>query len=155
MQSPHNTHPICTSHTHTHTHTLTHTHSHSHTLTHTLPHPSPLGMLEVVSDAATLRAIHTEHGLTGSFKDKPLSEWLMRHNPTDSAYKKVRGAGSLLSGRPHSPMKPLLSVSHLPQSVVVCVCVCVCMCAGGGELYSLVCWLLCGYLCTGDLRPPQ
>ena len=46
-------------------------------------------MLELVSDAETLRAIQTEHGLTGSFKDKPLSEWLMRHNPTDIAYKQV------------------------------------------------------------------
>ena len=48
------------------------------------------GMLEVVTDSATLRTIQTEHGVTGSFKDKPLSEWLMRHNPTDSDYKKVR-----------------------------------------------------------------
>ena len=57
-------------------------------------------MLEVVSDAATLRAIHTEHGLTGSFKDKPLSEWLMRHNPTDSAYKKVQPLISCRVGDP-------------------------------------------------------
>jgi phosphatidylinositol-4-phosphate 3-kinase len=47
------------------------------------------GMLEMVTEAATLRAIQTEHGLTGSFKDKPLSEWLMRHNPTDVLYKAV------------------------------------------------------------------
>ena len=30
-----------------------------------------------------------EHGVTGSFKDKPLSEWLQRHNPTESAYRQV------------------------------------------------------------------
>lgn len=47
------------------------------------------GMLEMVTNASTLRAIQTEHGLTGSFKDKPLSEWLMRHNPTDASYKAV------------------------------------------------------------------
>lgn len=47
------------------------------------------GMLEMVTEASTLRTIQTEHGLTGSFKDKPLSEWLMRHNPTDLSYKAV------------------------------------------------------------------
>ena len=49
-----------------------------------------VGMLEMVTDASTLRAIQTEHGVTGSFKDKPLSEWLMRHNPSEQAYKEVR-----------------------------------------------------------------
>lgn len=48
-----------------------------------------IGMLEMVTEASTLRAIQTEHGLTGSFKDKPLNEWLMRHNPTDMLYKAV------------------------------------------------------------------
>ena len=47
----------------------------------------------MVTNASTLRAIQTEHGLTGSFKDKPLSEWLMRHNPTDSLYKAVSYLG--------------------------------------------------------------
>lgn len=46
-------------------------------------------MLEVVTDSATLRTIQTEHGVTGSFKDKPLSNWLMRYNPTDSDYQRV------------------------------------------------------------------
>lgn len=50
----------------------------------------PTGMLEMVTESATLRAIQTEHGLTGSFKDKPLSEWLQRHNPTEVAYKQVK-----------------------------------------------------------------
>ncbi len=56
-------------------------------------------MLELVGEAATLRAIQTKHGLTGSFKDKPLSEWLQRHNSTESAYKQV-GSVILLCGRP-------------------------------------------------------
>ena len=43
----------------------------------------------MVTDASTLRAIQTEYGLTGSFKDKPLNEWLMRHNPTEVTYKAV------------------------------------------------------------------
>ena len=60
-----------------------------------LPYPlyimigCPTGLLEFVSDAETLRAIQTQHGVTGSFRDKPLAEWLTRHNPTDSAYTQV------------------------------------------------------------------
>ncbi len=50
------------------------------------------GMLELVTEASTLREIQTEHGVTGSFKDKPLSEWLMRHNPTESSYQQVSKA---------------------------------------------------------------
>lgn len=48
-----------------------------------------VGMLEMVKEASTLRSIQTEHGLTGSFKDEPLNEWLMKHNPTDLSYKTV------------------------------------------------------------------
>ncbi len=42
-----------------------------------------------MTDSSTLREIQTEHGVTGSFKDKPLSEWLMRHNATESSYQQV------------------------------------------------------------------
>ena len=59
----------------------------------TPPTAPPPGMLEMVSEAETLRSIQVAHGLTGSFKDKPLAEWLQRHNPTDSAYRKVGGQG--------------------------------------------------------------
>lgn len=48
-----------------------------------------VGMLELVTKSSTLREIQTEHGVTGSFKDKPLSEWLMRNNPTESSYQQV------------------------------------------------------------------
>ncbi len=48
-----------------------------------------IGMLEMVQEASTLRQIQMEHGVTGSFKDKPLSEWLQRHNSTESAYRQV------------------------------------------------------------------
>jgi phosphatidylinositol-4-phosphate 3-kinase len=47
------------------------------------------GLVELVKDSSTLRQIQTEHGLTGSFKDKPLSEWLLRHNSSDVAWKQV------------------------------------------------------------------
>ena len=57
-------------------------------LTPSHPHTLP-GMLELVTEASTLRAIQTEHGVTGSFKDRPLYDWLKRYNRTDSAYKQV------------------------------------------------------------------
>ena len=57
-------------------------------------------MLELVTDSATLRTIQTERGVTGSFKDKPLSDWLMRHNTTESDYRKVS------IGTKHSNVKP-------------------------------------------------
>jgi phosphatidylinositol-4-phosphate 3-kinase len=47
------------------------------------------GMLEVVTDSSTLRAIQTERGVTGSFKDKPLSNWLMRFNTSETDYRKA------------------------------------------------------------------
>lgn len=43
-------------------------------------------MIELVSKAETLRKIQVEHGLTGSFKDKPIVEWLAKHNPSELEY---------------------------------------------------------------------
>lgn len=43
-------------------------------------------MIELVTKAETLRKIQVEHGLTGSFKDKPIAEWLAKHNPTELEY---------------------------------------------------------------------
>ena len=48
------------------------------------------GMIEIVSEAETLRAIQTEWGLTGSFKDKPIAEWLAKHNPSELEYQRAR-----------------------------------------------------------------
>lgn len=45
-----------------------------------------LGMIELVTKADTLRKIQVEHGLTGSFKDKPIAEWLAKHNPSELEY---------------------------------------------------------------------
>ncbi|CAH2063570.1 unnamed protein product, partial [Iphiclides podalirius] len=50
-----------------------------------LPTSNQRGMIEIVSEAETLRAIQTEWGLTGSFKDKPIAEWLAKHNPPSSS----------------------------------------------------------------------
>lgn len=30
-----------------------------------------------------------EYGVTGSFKDKPLAEWLRKYNPAEDEYEKV------------------------------------------------------------------
>lgn len=47
------------------------------------------GMIELVSDAETLRKIQVEWGLTGSFKDKPISEWLAKQNPSQLEYQRA------------------------------------------------------------------
>lgn len=48
------------------------------------------GMVEMIPNAETLRKIQVEHGVTGSFKDRPLADWLQKHNPKDDEYEKVR-----------------------------------------------------------------
>uniref|UniRef100_A0A8C5FMK8 Phosphatidylinositol-4-phosphate 3-kinase catalytic subunit type 2 beta n=1 Tax=Gadus morhua TaxID=8049 RepID=A0A8C5FMK8_GADMO len=47
------------------------------------------GMVEMIPQAETLRKIQVEHGVTGSFKDRPLADWLQKHNPTDDQYEKA------------------------------------------------------------------
>lgn len=50
-----------------------------------------LGMIEMVTDAETLRKIQVELGLTGSFKDRPIAEWLAKHNPSALEYERAVG----------------------------------------------------------------
>ncbi|XP_041638490.1 phosphatidylinositol 4-phosphate 3-kinase C2 domain-containing subunit beta [Cheilinus undulatus] len=47
------------------------------------------GMVEMIPHADTLRKIQVEHGVTGSFKDRPLADWLQKHNPSDEQYDKA------------------------------------------------------------------
>uniref|UniRef100_A0A4W4GEC9 Phosphatidylinositol-4-phosphate 3-kinase n=1 Tax=Electrophorus electricus TaxID=8005 RepID=A0A4W4GEC9_ELEEL len=47
------------------------------------------GMVEMIPNAETLRKIQVEHGVTGSFKDRPLADWLQKHNPTEDKYEKA------------------------------------------------------------------
>ncbi|XP_076625671.1 phosphatidylinositol-4-phosphate 3-kinase catalytic subunit Pi3K68D isoform X4 [Colletes latitarsis] len=47
------------------------------------------GMLEMVTNAETLRKIQVEFGLTGSFKDRPIAEWLAKHNPSELEYERA------------------------------------------------------------------
>lgn len=47
------------------------------------------GMIEMITDAETLRKIQVEWGLTGSFKDKPIAEWLAKQNPSQLEYQRA------------------------------------------------------------------
>lgn len=66
------------------------------------------GFVELVTDAETLRRIQVievsararsrlmtrsslqiEHGLTGSFKDRPIADWLAKHNPSPLEYERA------------------------------------------------------------------
>lgn len=51
------------------------------------------GMVEMIPQAETLRKIQVEHGVTGSFKDRPLADWLQKHNPGEELYDKVHTPG--------------------------------------------------------------
>lgn len=43
----------------------------------------------MVTNAETLRKIQIEWGLTGSFKDKPIAEWLQRMNSNQLEYERA------------------------------------------------------------------
>ncbi|XP_028842597.1 phosphatidylinositol 4-phosphate 3-kinase C2 domain-containing subunit alpha [Denticeps clupeoides] len=47
------------------------------------------GMVELVPSSETLRKIQVEYGVTGSFKDKPIAEWLRKYNPAEDEYEKA------------------------------------------------------------------
>lgn len=47
-------------------------------------------MVEMIPNAETLRKIQVQHGVTGSFKDRPLADWLQKHNPKEDEYEKVK-----------------------------------------------------------------
>lgn len=47
-------------------------------------------MIEMVTNAETLRKIQVEWGLTGSFKEKPIAEWIAKHNPSELEYERAR-----------------------------------------------------------------
>ncbi|GBM21548.1 Phosphatidylinositol 4-phosphate 3-kinase C2 domain-containing subunit alpha [Araneus ventricosus] len=47
------------------------------------------GMVELVPGAETLRKIQTEQGLTGSFKDRSIAEWLQRYNTSELEYQQA------------------------------------------------------------------
>ncbi|XP_043267002.1 phosphatidylinositol 4-phosphate 3-kinase C2 domain-containing subunit beta isoform X2 [Venturia canescens] len=51
-----------------------------------VPTGNKRGIIEMVTNAETLRKIQVEFGLTGSFKDRPIAEWLAKHNPSELEY---------------------------------------------------------------------
>jgi len=121
------------------------------TLLSTLP-----GMVEMIPNAETLRKIQVEHGVTGSFKDRPLADWLQKHNPEEDEYEKVRRslAGSLLLMPPSPGTRPVTS-QHVQPFSLPGGSIPPSLLAGRGELHLLLCWLLRGHLRAGDLRPAQ
>ncbi|RUS76688.1 hypothetical protein EGW08_015543 [Elysia chlorotica] len=48
-----------------------------------------LGIIELITESETLRKIQVFGGVTGSFKDRPIKEWLQKHNPTELEFKKA------------------------------------------------------------------
>lgn len=112
------------------------------------------GMVEMIPNAETLRKIQVEHGVTGSFKDRPLADWLQKHNPEEDEYEKVRRslAGSPLLVPPSPGTRALTSQCVQPFSTPGCSFP-PSLLPGRGKLHLFLCWLLRGHLCAGDLRP--
>ena len=52
-----------------------------------LPTAPHAGMIELVPDSVTLREIHVQHGVTGSFKDDVIGLWLQKYNSSEVLYK--------------------------------------------------------------------
>lgn len=48
-----------------------------------------MGMVEIVKDSVTLREIHTELGLTGSFKDEPIARWIQKYNAGEESFQRA------------------------------------------------------------------
>ncbi|XP_068208822.1 phosphatidylinositol 4-phosphate 3-kinase C2 domain-containing subunit beta isoform X4 [Palaemon carinicauda] len=54
-----------------------------------VPTGDKIGIIELVKDAETLRKIQTEYGITGSFQDRPIAEWLAKQNPSQLEYQRA------------------------------------------------------------------
>lgn len=88
-------------------------------------------MVEMIPHADTLRKIQVEHGVTGSFKDRPLADWLQKHNPSEEQYDKVCRSSSLRRAGDFTSLVPVL--------------------LGGGKLHLLLRRLLRRHLHPGNL----
>lgn len=91
-----------------------------------------LGMIEMVTNSETLRKIQVELGLTGSFKDRPIAEWLAKHNPSALEYE--------------------IAIKNFTGTMIISRVDCLVLNFG---FYSVVCGILCGNLRPWNLRPPQ
>ncbi|XP_042231376.1 phosphatidylinositol 4-phosphate 3-kinase C2 domain-containing subunit alpha-like isoform X2 [Homarus americanus] len=54
-----------------------------------VPTGDKIGIIELVKEAETLRKIQTEYGVTGSFQDRPIAEWLAKQNPSQLEYQRA------------------------------------------------------------------
>ncbi|KAL4225582.1 Phosphatidylinositol 4-phosphate 3-kinase C2 domain-containing subunit alpha [Mactra antiquata] len=54
-----------------------------------LPTGPRKGFIELITESDTLRKIQVSSGVTGSFKDRPIKDWLQKHNPTELEYQKA------------------------------------------------------------------
>ena len=43
----------------------------------------------IFTEFDTCNSIQVEHGLTGSFKDRPIADWLAKHNPSPLEYERA------------------------------------------------------------------
>lgn len=68
------------------------------------------GMIEMVTNAETLRKIQIELGLTGSFKDRPIAEWLAKHNPSALEYE--RAVANFTGKNPNSVRSLYVLISY-------------------------------------------
>lgn len=66
-------------------------------------------MVELVPSSDTLRKIQVEYGVTGSFKDKPLAEWLRKYNPAEDEYEKVHKYSAVYTACAHCETIPSVS----------------------------------------------
>ena len=95
-----------------------------------VPTGNKKGMIELVSDAETLRKIQIEFGLTGSFKDKPIAEWLAKQNPSQLEYQR---AVDNFTGK-------------LKKKLIFCIEINL-----KKIFFSIMCWIQCCYLHFGYL----
>jgi len=87
----------------------------------------------MVQDADTLRSIQGELGLAGSFKDRPIAEWLAKHNPSALEYER---AVSNFTGKSFTPFVTCALLNESNFSRLVCSSVA--SCAG----YSVATYIL-------------
>lgn len=90
----------------------------------------------MVTNAETLRKIQVELGLTGSFKDRAIAEWLAKHNPSALEYER---AVANFTGRYHHSVGSLFKMYYLVIIIYL----------------SVMCWIQCCYIYSRNMRSPQ
>ena len=81
---------------------------------------SVVGLVEIVTEAETLRKIQVRHGhgIAGSFKDSTIAHWLQAQNPTELEYEKVVTKNSKIM----TPFYQIFLKGHrLYMSITVCI----------------------------------